>query len=78
MRVHLSKFIKLNGNNYLKEEFLKKNYSQNAKKLIISSPEFHSILTEELLILKKIFKQNNFLLRIAGGAVRDLLNGMSD
>jgi hypothetical protein len=55
--------------------FSKRFYSQDVKKIKINSPEFHSILTEELLKLEKIFKENNYELKIAGGAVRDLLSG---
>uniref|UniRef100_A0A1I8PR30 Poly A polymerase head domain-containing protein n=1 Tax=Stomoxys calcitrans TaxID=35570 RepID=A0A1I8PR30_STOCA len=39
----------------------------------IDSPEFKSIFSEELLTLVDIFKKYNYELRIAGGAVRDIL-----
>lgn len=39
----------------------------------IESKLFKQILTEELSILSNVFKKNNFELRIAGGAVRDLI-----
>tara|TARA_B100001057_G_scaffold486119_1_gene566761 strand:+ start:2713 stop:3867 length:1155 start_codon:yes stop_codon:yes gene_type:complete len=39
----------------------------------VDSTEFKSLMTPELLKLGKIFKQNNFDLRLVGGAVRDLM-----
>ncbi|EDW84323.1 uncharacterized protein Dwil_GK14077 [Drosophila willistoni] len=39
----------------------------------VDSPEFHSIFTPELEQLVSLFKKYNFELRIAGGAVRDIL-----
>ncbi|XP_075145524.1 CCA tRNA nucleotidyltransferase 1, mitochondrial [Haematobia irritans] len=39
----------------------------------IDSPEFRSIFTDELMTLVNIFKKYNHELRIAGGAVRDIL-----
>lgn len=39
------------------------------------SPEFRSILTNELKIIFDLFKKNNYEIKIAGGAVRDLLMG---
>lgn len=39
----------------------------------IETELFKQILTEELSILSHVFKKNNFELRIAGGAVRDLV-----
>ncbi|XP_011203099.2 CCA tRNA nucleotidyltransferase 1, mitochondrial [Bactrocera dorsalis] len=42
----------------------------------IDSPEFHSIFTDELQALIDIFKRYNYELRIAGGAVRDILMGI--
>lgn len=41
----------------------------------LDSPEFHSIFTPELHILVELFKKHDYELRIAGGAVRDLLVG---
>lgn len=41
----------------------------------LDTPEFKSIFTLELMTLASIFKNHNFELRIAGGAVRDLLLG---
>lgn len=42
----------------------------------IDSPEFQSIFTDELQALIDIFKRYNYELRIAGGAVRDILMGI--
>ncbi|XP_033633622.1 CCA tRNA nucleotidyltransferase 1, mitochondrial-like [Asterias rubens] len=39
----------------------------------LDTPEFHAVFTPELRQLAEIFEQNNYELRIAGGAVRDLL-----
>ncbi|XP_058454185.1 CCA tRNA nucleotidyltransferase 1, mitochondrial [Malaya genurostris] len=41
----------------------------------IDSPEFHSIFTRELRDLIALFKRYNHEIRIAGGAVRDILMG---
>lgn len=41
----------------------------------LDTPEFHSIFTEELRSLVSIFKEYGYELRVAGGAVRDLLLG---
>lgn len=38
-----------------------------------NSPEFRSIFTAELQTLAGLFKKHNYELRIAGGAVRDIL-----
>ncbi|XP_020298480.1 CCA tRNA nucleotidyltransferase 1, mitochondrial isoform X2 [Pseudomyrmex gracilis] len=42
----------------------------------LNSPEFRSIFTPELLTLANLFKKYNYELRIAGGAVRDILMGI--
>lgn len=41
----------------------------------IDTPEFHALFTPELKDLIALFKKYNYELRIAGGAVRDLLMG---
>lgn len=41
----------------------------------LDCPEFHSIFTPELQTLANLFKKYNYELRIAGGAVRDILMG---
>lgn len=38
--------------------------------LKLDSPEFHSIFTQEVCELKKLFDKYQFEIRIAGGAVR--------
>ncbi|XP_017465939.1 PREDICTED: CCA tRNA nucleotidyltransferase 1, mitochondrial [Rhagoletis zephyria] len=43
----------------------------------IDTPEFQSIFTEELRALIDIFKRHNYELRIAGGAVRDIVMGLT-
>ena len=42
----------------------------------IDTPEYRAILTAPLLKLAEIFKKNQHEIRIAGGAVRDLLMGI--
>ncbi|KAL1779978.1 CCA tRNA nucleotidyltransferase 1, mitochondrial [Sigmodon hispidus] len=42
----------------------------------LQSPEFQSLFTEGLKSLTELFAKENYELRIAGGAVRDLLNGV--
>ncbi|XP_029663657.1 CCA tRNA nucleotidyltransferase 1, mitochondrial isoform X1 [Formica exsecta] len=41
----------------------------------LDCPEFHSVFTPELQTLADLFKRYNYELRIAGGAVRDILMG---
>lgn len=41
----------------------------------IDQPEFHALFTKELSDLIALFKKHDYELRIAGGAVRDLLMG---
>ena len=48
-------------------------YSAKAKEFKIESPLFNAILTDELRTLFRVFEKNKFELKIAGGAVRDLL-----
>ena len=43
---------------------------------VVDTPEFHALLTPELLSLKAIFDKYNYELRMAGGAVRDLMMGV--
>jgi len=45
------------------------------KMMKINSPGFESLFTEELKDLIAVFKRHGHELRIAGGAVRDLLSG---
>ncbi|XP_043482947.1 CCA tRNA nucleotidyltransferase 1, mitochondrial isoform X1 [Leptopilina heterotoma] len=41
----------------------------------LDTPEFHSILTPEVNALTDLFKKYNYEIRVAGGAVRDILMG---
>ncbi|XP_013170490.1 PREDICTED: CCA tRNA nucleotidyltransferase 1, mitochondrial-like [Papilio xuthus] len=43
----------------------------------LDTPEFKSLFTDEVLDLKKLFEKYQYELRIAGGAVRDLLMGIT-
>lgn len=42
----------------------------------LDSPEFRSVFTPELRCLAGLFRKHNYELRIAGGAVRDILTGV--
>ncbi|XP_063539129.1 CCA tRNA nucleotidyltransferase 1, mitochondrial [Cydia strobilella] len=42
----------------------------------LDTPEFHNIFTQEVIDLKKLFDKYQYEIRIAGGAVRDLLMGL--
>uniref|UniRef100_A0A0R3RZX7 PolyA_pol domain-containing protein n=1 Tax=Elaeophora elaphi TaxID=1147741 RepID=A0A0R3RZX7_9BILA len=42
----------------------------------IDTPQFKALFTPELVKLNDLFRKNNFQLRMAGGAVRDLLMGI--
>ncbi|XP_018322908.1 CCA tRNA nucleotidyltransferase 1, mitochondrial [Agrilus planipennis] len=60
------------------EEIRKTVFPKSRKNPVImklETPEFKSIFTDELNLLIKLFKDNGFELRVAGGAVRDLLMG---
>ncbi|XP_071495847.1 CCA tRNA nucleotidyltransferase 1, mitochondrial-like [Diadema antillarum] len=50
-----------------------KSYSSHEIAMRIDSPEFHQIFTPQLRELAHLFERNGYELRIAGGAVRDLL-----
>jgi len=49
------------------------HYSSQLRTMKIDSPLFKALFTPELETLADLFKKNGFELRIAGGAVRDLL-----
>ncbi|KAH1007932.1 hypothetical protein HUJ04_005103 [Dendroctonus ponderosae] len=49
---------------------------ENPVILKLESPEFHSILSEDVKTLVGLFQKYNHEIRIAGGAVRDLLMGI--
>ena len=53
--------------------FLYRSLSSNLRKMKVESAQLNSILTPELRILSDIFTRHGHELRIAGGAVRDLL-----
>ncbi|CAF3814762.1 unnamed protein product [Rotaria sp. Silwood1] len=55
-------------------------YRAQSKMLItqkIDTPEYRTLLTPNLLKLAEIFKANKYELRVAGGAVRDILMGIN-
>lgn len=47
----------------------------NPKIMQLDTPQFHSIITPELQTLFNLFEKYGYEIRIAGGAVRDLVNG---
>ncbi|CAD7684953.1 unnamed protein product [Nyctereutes procyonoides] len=51
-------------------------FKQHLFTMKLQSPEFQSLFTEGLKSLTELFVKENHELRIAGGAVRDLLNGV--
>ena len=49
--------------------------TSNLVKMKLDTPEFHALFTPELNVLISLFDKHGYELRIAGGAVRDLLMG---
>ncbi|KAH9507310.1 CCA tRNA nucleotidyltransferase 1, mitochondrial [Bulinus truncatus] len=47
----------------------------NLKTMQLDTPVFQSLFTEELCFVRDLFRKYNYELRLAGGAVRDLLDG---
>lgn len=60
---------------YLRKMALPKS-RENPVIFKLDSPDFHSLFTQELKALSSLFKKYNYEIRIAGGAVRDLLSGL--
>lgn len=65
---------------HFRRRFLSSSRSFDIKRkdpviMILDSPEFKALFTPELTALADIFKKYNYEIRIAGGAVRDLLMG---
>jgi tRNA nucleotidyltransferase (CCA-adding enzyme) len=55
-------------------------YRAQSKMLItqkIDTPEYRNLLTPSLIKLAELFKSNKYELRVAGGAVRDILMGIN-
>lgn len=67
--LHFLKLKEVNFPRWFLKTFKKKMYE------ILNSPEFKQIMTDDLKYLFELFKKNSHELRIAGGAVRDLLMG---
>ena len=70
MLKNFRQILKLNSLNL---KINKRCESTDPKYFELKTPLFKEILTDELNHLFSVFKKNNFELRIAGGAVRDLL-----
>ncbi|XP_074032127.1 CCA tRNA nucleotidyltransferase 1, mitochondrial [Leptinotarsa decemlineata] len=77
-RFHSTKLLNLTNEERI--SFLKKMAlpmsRENPVIMKLDTPEFHSIFNDELRSLVSIFKEYGYEIRIAGGAVRDLLMGM--
>ncbi|OXU19335.1 hypothetical protein TSAR_004803 [Trichomalopsis sarcophagae] len=68
----------LSENQWIKRKMPNENIPPHRSDPVIKtldSPEFKSIFTPELNTLADIFKRHNYELRVAGGAVRDILMG---
>ncbi|RMZ95381.1 CCA tRNA nucleotidyltransferase mitochondrial [Brachionus plicatilis] len=72
MVVQISTFRILLGSKKI-SSVVPKNFQSTFKTYKLESQLFKKILTDELSTLSNVFKKNNFELRIAGGAVRDLV-----
>uniref|UniRef100_A0A8C9FYV0 Poly A polymerase head domain-containing protein n=1 Tax=Pavo cristatus TaxID=9049 RepID=A0A8C9FYV0_PAVCR len=48
-----------------------------ARAMRLQSPQFQALFTPGLRSVAELFEKKNYELRIAGGAVRDLLSGMT-
>lgn len=59
---------------FLKNNCIRRGFVQPVI-MKIDSPEFKSIFTNELISLIDLFDKHNYQIRIAGGAVRDILLG---
>lgn len=62
------------------KHFLKKNiplYQRKPATMKINTPEFNGLFTPEMVVLLNLFQKYNHEIRIAGGAVRDILLGKS-
>ena len=53
--------------------YLTRNISSRLKTMKLESEKFQNVLTPELMTLSDLFIKHGYELRIAGGAVRDLL-----
>ncbi|KAF5274113.1 hypothetical protein FQR65_LT04511 [Abscondita terminalis] len=74
--IHLYKTTsKVHGYNRLQllRKMIEPHARQNPFIMKLDTPEYKSIFTEELTFLVSLFKEYGYELRIAGGAVRDLL-----
>ena len=65
--------ILLNDHKSFYQKILRCKSTSNLKHYQLETPLFKQVLTDELILLSNIFKKNNYELRIAGGAVRDLV-----
>lgn len=51
--------------------------SSSLKQYKLDTPQYHKLLSKDLKYVHEIFKEKKYELRIAGGAVRDLLMNMT-
>lgn len=66
-------FINRNQTNKLYQFTTQVCFQSGCKYYKLETPLFKKILSNDLIYLSELFKKHNFELRIAGGAVRDLL-----
>lgn len=66
-------FINRNQTNKLYQFTTQICFQSGCKYYKLETPLFKKILSNDLIYLSGLFKKHNFELRIAGGAVRDLL-----
>ncbi|VDK73682.1 unnamed protein product [Onchocerca ochengi] len=79
MKEHYLKYLLLQIRNITgKKVIVPKMISEPIVPIVqkIDTPQFKALFTPELIKLNDLFKKNNFQLRMAGGAVRDLLMGI--
>jgi tRNA nucleotidyltransferase (CCA-adding enzyme) len=71
----LSNLTKSERVEFLRQMALPKS-RENPVILKLDTPDYHSLFTDELKSLASMFKEHGYEIRIAGGAVRDLLQGL--
>jgi hypothetical protein len=71
----LSNLTKSERVEFLRQMALPKS-RENPVILKLDTPDYHSLFTDELKSLASMFKEHGYEIRIAGGAVRDLLSGV--
>ena len=69
--------VKVLTNSYLRRPFqFRQLMTANLQTMKLDSPIFQTLFSSEMKVLIGLFEKHNYELRIAGGAVRDLLRGI--